>query len=97
MEPNCVGHLCLLRQGKRQERRERVTTADYGSEGPKIARGAVGEIRTYATSPTVLTLKDHRNVEFALWRNAEMKFEMNLLGKACFISWKRDVALPRFT
>lgn len=51
----------------------------------------------YTTSSTVLVLKGPRNVEFALWRNAEMEFEMNLLCKACFIIWKRDVGLPYFT
>lgn len=42
-------------------------------------------------------LKGSRKGEFALWRNAEMKSEMNLLCKACFIIWKTDVGLPYFT
>lgn len=50
----------------------------------------------YAMSPTVLMLKNPGNAEFALWRNAEIKFEMNLLCKACFIIWKMDVGLPYF-
>ena len=48
----------------------------------------------YITSPTVLMLKGPRNAELALQRNAEMKFEINLLCKACLIIWKRDVGLP---
>lgn len=41
-------------------------------------------------------LKGLRKEEFALWRNAEMKFEMNLLCKTCSIIWKRDGGLPYF-
>lgn len=46
---------------------------------------------------TLLMLKDHRIAESALRRNAEMKFEMNLLCKVCFTVWKRAAGLLYFT
>lgn len=46
---------------------------------------------------TLLMLRDQRIAESALWRNAEMKFEMNLLCKVCFTVWKRDAGSLYFT
>lgn len=75
-------------------------TLDYGSERPTIV-GWCGLmcvcIYRYSLSLTVLMLKGPRKREFALWRNAEIKFEMNLLCKTCFIIWKRDEGLSYFT
>lgn len=36
-------------------------------------------------------------MEFALKRNAEMKFEMDLLCKACSVTGRREVGLLYFT
>lgn len=46
---------------------------------------------------TLLMLRDQRIAESALRRNAEMKFEMNLLCKVCFTVWKRDAGSLYFT
>lgn len=45
----------------------------------------------------MLTLKDPRNAEFALWRNAGMRSEINFPCEARFGIWQRDVGLPYFT
>lgn len=73
-----------------------LTIGARGLKSLEEMLGEMGSVDEMCMCLHALMLSHHGIMEFALWRNAEMKFEMDLLCKACSVTGRRDVDLLCF-